>query len=123
MVLAGKMFWSLPRIATTNRWCPVWRDGQQQGTPETEEIHHLAVATWLRWHLLLDSIKDFKDVVVVGIDEMEEIMKILAIEEIHAVTMVVAPMSMKIPVVAEMMPAPGLHLMLLLTKISSQFLT
>ena len=80
MVLAGKMFWSLPRIAATNRWCPVQKDGLQPRILVMEEILHLAMATW-HSSLPLMVVKDFKEMTV-GTEETEEITEIAQIKEI-----------------------------------------
>ena len=111
----------------TNRWFPAWSDGLQLEIPGTEEIHHLAVVTWLKWRLPLDltEIKALKAVVgtiVVEMTEMEEMEEIPEIALVTEMAMVVAPTSMKTLVVVETMRVPGLHLTLLLMKINSQSL-
>ena len=92
MVLAGKMFWSLPRIATTNRWCLAQKDGLQPRILVTEEILHLAVATWRSSlpHMDLVEIKDFKEMTV-GTEETEEV------EIFEEIKMMAEPTSTRMP--------------------------
>ena len=98
MVLAGKTFWNLPRIAATNRWCLAWKDGLQPRIPEIAGTHHLAVATWHKCLLLtaLAEIKDFK-AMTVETEETEEITEIAPIKEIGIPPMVAELTSTRMP--------------------------
>ena len=70
MVLAGRTFWSSHRTDTTNRWCLAWKDGLQLKILETEETHHLAMATWHKC-LLLTALVEIKE--TVGTEETKEV--------------------------------------------------
>ena len=97
MVLAGKMSWSLPRIAATNRWCLAWKDGLQPRIPGMEEILRLVMATWLRW-LPLMVIMVFKvPAVTVETEETEDVEIFEETKEIAIPLMVAEPTSTRMP--------------------------